>query len=144
MRRTGPLLLGVLLLGATIAPIASAQEASPPSPIRLVDSRRIELPGVRILSMSPDGGSIDAANGVSDIKVIPGMSITTLSGQALGSTMMVSPVVAMASARAIVRSASHGKPASHFVRLSSPAAQSTWSVGAGGAGVGVGPPGGPP
>ena len=58
MRRTGTLLLGVLLLGGTVAPIAHAQDASPRPPIRLVDSRRIELPGVRILSMSPEGGSI--------------------------------------------------------------------------------------
>jgi dipeptidyl aminopeptidase/acylaminoacyl peptidase len=59
MRRTGPaLVLGALLLGGVSASIASAADATPGQAIRLVDTRRIELPGVRIISMSPEGSSI--------------------------------------------------------------------------------------
>jgi Tol biopolymer transport system component len=58
MRRTGACLLVLALLGAGSAPIAHAADASPSAAVRLTDTRRIELPGVRILSMSPDGLSI--------------------------------------------------------------------------------------
>jgi WD40 repeat protein len=58
MRRTGMLMSLGVLLGGALAPAAVAQEASSLPAIRLVDARRIELPGVRILSMSPEGGSI--------------------------------------------------------------------------------------
>jgi Tol biopolymer transport system component len=52
------LLVGTLLGGLGVAPAALASEASPEPTYRLLDVRRIELPDVRIISMSPEGGSI--------------------------------------------------------------------------------------
>jgi Tol biopolymer transport system component len=57
LRWIGTALLGVLLFEGAVASSVGAADASP-SPIRLVDARRIELPGVRIISMSPEGASI--------------------------------------------------------------------------------------
>jgi Tol biopolymer transport system component len=52
------LLVGTLLGGLAVAPAALASETSPEPPYRLLDIRRIELPDVRIVSMSPDGASL--------------------------------------------------------------------------------------
>lgn len=48
----------VLTASALLAPTTLASDASPSPAIRLVGSRRVELPDVRIVSMSPDGRSI--------------------------------------------------------------------------------------
>lgn len=50
-------LLGLALLAASV--VHAAEPGASPA-IRLMDARRIELPGTRILSMSPDGSSIAA------------------------------------------------------------------------------------
>ncbi len=55
------LLVGTLLGGLAVAPAALASEASPEPPFQLLDVRRIELPDVRIISMSPDGSSLAGA-----------------------------------------------------------------------------------
>ena len=52
-----------LLLLSIVAPMllcaaASAQAGSPGEPVRLVSMRTIQIPDVRILSMSPEGSSI--------------------------------------------------------------------------------------
>jgi dipeptidyl aminopeptidase/acylaminoacyl peptidase len=59
MRWTTPsLLLASLLVGTLSMPATLAADPSPGPGYRLTGVRRIELPGVRILSMSPDGASI--------------------------------------------------------------------------------------
>ena len=61
-RRPATLRRGLLLL-SMVAPLllsaaASAQIVSPDEPVRLVSARTIQIPDVRILSMSPEGSSI--------------------------------------------------------------------------------------
>lgn len=50
--------MAVLALVTVASPGAHAADPSAAPPVRLVDARRVELPGVRILSMSPEGSSI--------------------------------------------------------------------------------------